>query len=59
VAHPLEAVVELLGEEDLLPVAMDFMATTMDLLEVVVDIPKVTMDPLEQEDPWWRKCAYK
>jgi hypothetical protein len=58
VAHPLEAVVELLGEEDLLPVAMDFMATTMDLLEVVVDIPKVTMDPLEQEDPWWRKCAY-
>ncbi len=58
-AHPLEAVAEHLGEEDLLLVAMDFMATTMDLLEVVVDFSMGTMDPLEEEDPWWRKCAYK
>jgi hypothetical protein len=59
VAHPLEGVAEHLGEEDLLPVAVDFMATTMDLLEVGVDFSMVIMDPLEEEDPWWRKCAYK
>jgi hypothetical protein len=40
---------EHLGEEDLLPLAMDFMATTMDLLEVVVEFLMVTMDPLEEE----------
>jgi hypothetical protein len=51
VAHPLEPVAEHLGEEDLLLVAMDFMATTIDLLEVVVDFATVTTDPLEEEDP--------